>query len=219
MNINTLLINLSNKLGDPIGSPIANGVIFSSQLRKEYLQRAYAGLIRILDKVAFKTNPSFTQRTKVEDRNTEVFNGLKICKIEGLIKVEEVIFTITPENVIKGSLADVKDWGSIISGINSFVQPTASNPFYCVFGNEIHFRPQFQFQKLTVTYLAEPIIDFSKNDIDVTTDYEDLLLCLACIEGMIDTNNPNKAKMYQELVMWHLNIISQFAQYTESKEQ
>lgn len=218
METTKIQLKLAQKLGDPVTIHTENGVIYSAELRRQYLQRAYANLIQLIDNITLLKKPSFLQRTKLFYKECSDEN----IYIPEITEVKEIIFH-TKKGYIKGNFIKPEDWVSVETSINNLYKPTFENMYWTYIDTEIRFQPHKSFAEdndvigMYITAIVEPIINFELKYFNLSSDYEDLLLDLACIEGVSDIGDVTKLQLYRGNVTWKLNIIQNKQVYEDNK--
>lgn len=221
METTKIQIQLAQKLGDPVIDSNTDGVIYSAELRRNYLQRAYASLIRIIDRISLQKVPTFVDRIRnvyldIEDNKVkgEPENGS--LRLTGITEIKSIILQ-SESKFYKTTYIKPEDWAGVWSKLNNLYDPKIDNPYWSIIGDTLKFEPT-NYTKILITCIQEPTIDFSKSTFGLTTDYEDLFLNLACIEGFLDNGDKDKIQLYREHVNWNLTILSNRAIYEDRKE-
>lgn len=216
MTIQYYIDALKYKIGDP--TETSANVIFSPELKADYVIRAYYKLIRTLTLVMRGKRPFFSKLYKEMELGTIVNNRISLTRDQDFIIVEifELLIDKVKATYVEADLfynhKDKKIVGS----------PTKESPYYTIIGNEIKILPEDQLNnkgvKAIVSYNVKADGLDNNSNLDVPTEYEDLLLTFAAMEAMEDIGLTNKVQLYQSELNFHLQLIAGYTNLKEQKE-
>lgn len=232
MTLGELDLDLSIKLGDPVNNN-DDGKMFLKSYRIKYIERAYARLKRILPKLMLKESPLFTRiptYEKIEFKSDETTQkkGTYIVTTKPIIDIYE-LYAIINNVSYPASAIKFENYISIKNGKNSMYNPNFETKeiYYLIVNEKIHLLPQEDnaYQGIEILYASDldHITDtdtetLMSKEINIPTEYIDLLLMIAANEGMQDIARQDKVQLYTSDIIGQLNILTQYAGYQKQKD-
>lgn len=231
MKLGELSKILALKLGDPVIEPDSDGAIFSSEMRKRYIERAYSKTVRMLKLVMKKYAPEFAKSLKVhkqvlkDDEKTGEEIEIKID--ENLISVEEVkevYVTLKNGNGYFASYISPSKYLSVKYHNNATYVPNLEKGdiYYTVISGKIYLLPiseNKEYKQIEVV-LSTNTFKYGNNDdeLPLDTNYIDILITAAAIEGMEDLGRADKHQLYTATLAGQIQIIDGYVKFLEAKE-
>lgn len=236
MKLGEISKSLALKLGDPVTSPASDGVIFTAENRKRYIERAYSRLVRTLRSVMRKYAPEFAKSTlhlrfNIEDelsKNGEEIEVTYNGEVVILDNIKELYVGIGEESgdaaIVKADYIIPENYLSVKYGRNSLYIPSTEQVYYTIINNRIKLLPVLYSSSLKYLWIDSVISGnfFSYKDDNqellLSKDYIDMLITLAAMEGMEDLGRQDKYNLYATTFTSNVNILSGFTQLLETKE-
>ncbi|HUV84396.1 MAG TPA: hypothetical protein VMV86_01740 [Methanosarcinales archaeon] len=231
MKISDINYELSIRLGDPVLQPDSAGYVFSSEERFKYITRAYSKLSRMLKILMRDYQPEFNKRRKITipDLPDAFTNTLEISSS---IKVEEVFVTYkigsAAPKTAPVAYMEASKYLSNKYGVNDVKGTSfADAKFkYTVMVNDnktnLIFLPEATKTNVytKVEYLEVPNFEIVnwEDEIPITSDYIDLLIDLAAIQGMQDIARADKAQLIERSIDKDWQILGQYGTYMKQTE-
>lgn len=244
MKVSDIGYELSIRLGDPVGqdTPTASGEVFSSEEKLKYISRAFNKLTRMLKILMRDYQPSFsrTQRIDyfafpagyntvtlwVEDPNQAYVTEIDELYIHYSLKGSTTVLVkpavyMEPDRYLSNKY-DVNDTKTTSFADGKFK--------YTVFSNVLLGKPVlYMLPTIASTndnlYIKAEILykpDYPKiiwdSEIPVTSQYADLLIDLATIQGMQDIARADKAQLIERSIAQDWQILGQYGTYMKQTE-
>jgi len=218
--------DLAYKLQDPVSSGSGNGVRLSAAERFRYIIRAYRRLLRMV----MVLYPNLTQKIFhdffTEATGTTSASG-QITSLTNWSEVFEVfVKEPTDESYVRANFVSPEDYLKVKQEENAFYVPSLNNDLYYWTrrSNDIYILPT-----VTLSYVMTYRPDTAKiiedagqsgaSDLDIATEYQDLLLSLACAEAYLDTNQTDAVSAYKKDVAEQLALIVNMSRDKETKDE
>jgi len=117
----------------------------------------------------------------------------------------------------KASKITVEEYLTSKYNKNSSITPSSSNVVYIQIADKIKLLPEGTYD---YHIIARSSVDTFKDitEINIPTQYVDLLLTLAALEGMQDLAAQDKVAIYQGELNYHLQTLAGYAQILEQRE-
>ncbi len=218
--------DLAYKLQDPVTSGSSNGVRISAAERFRYIIRAYRRLLRMV----MVLYPNLIQKI-FHDFYTEASGTTSSTgRITTLINWSEVfeVFVKEPtdEDYVRANFVSPEDYLKVKQEENAFYVPSLNDNlyFWTRRSDDIYLLPTVILSWI-MTYrpdTAKIIEDAGQGgatDIDIATEYQDLLLSLACAEAYLDINQVDAVKAYKQDVVEQLSLMANMSKEKEIKDE
>lgn len=224
---------LAIRLGDPVENPTSAGNVFSSDQKLKYISRAYSKLTRLLKILMRDYQPAFNKTRMIEEfpfrsaiqdsidvqdaqEIEEVFihyrvkgtTDTKIAVTSYMEPTKYLSYKYDINNLKETSFADGKFKHTVMSNLTTgarlimLPKPTTDN-FYVK--AEIIYRPDL----IDITW---------DSSLPITSQYVDLLIDLAAIQGMQDIARSDKAQLIERSIQADWQILGQYGTYMKQTE-
>lgn len=222
--LNQLSKDLAYKLQDPVSTGTANGARLSADERLRYILRAYRRLLRIVDMLY----PSLIQKlfTDYFVSGTGTTNSSGKILSPGYAEIFDVYCKEPSDEIYyKATFISPEKFYDIETGQNKFYEPDLNTDRYYWTRNstDIFILPAVTLD-YKIVYRADVAADVESggyngaSDIDMPTEYLDLLLSLACSEAYMDIGQFNLVQGYKADVNEQLAILTTNNQMKEKKD-
>jgi len=236
-------LDLAYKLQDPVtGATVAiaaatDGIRITADERERYIIRGYRRLLRMVTLLYPKLishiyHKFYKTITKTTRSNGTWELGNASTDAVGYVEIFEVLAKeTTQETYVRAQFVNTENWLSIKQSLNVFYTPSLNNRdyFWCIEsgdpddGNdsaELTMLPAVSYNIiLKVREDVATLIQDGSTDLDLTQEYVDLLLSLACMEAYLDIGQPDMAKAYQADVVGQLQLLTTKTQSMEQKDE
>lgn len=219
-------IDLAYKLQDPVVSGLSNGVRLSAGERFRYIIRAYRRLLRAITILY----PDLIQKIYHDFYKPATGTTNSIGQITTLTDWSEVfeVFVKEPtdENYTKAYFISPEDFAKVEYGINTFYRGDLNtNKYYWTRRSDnIHIVPMVSLDyKVIYRPDTAAIIEGTGQggaiDLDIATEYLDLLLSFASAEAYLDIGQGNVAGAYKQDVNEQLSLLAGLTNKMEKKDE
>jgi len=235
MKISDIDYELSVRLGDPVSQIGGDGAVFSGIERLKYITRAYSKLTRMSRILMRDYQPEFNKMREVSTNNID--KGESEVKLRSLIKLDEVFVNVT-----------YKDGGDSKTAIKpcSYMEPSKylSNKYDVNETKATSFSDlKFKYTLMAVNYskfitvMLLPLADADnyytsieavvvpdlypmswESEVPLTSEYSDILINLAAIQGMQDIARADKAQLIERDIDKDWQILGQYGSYMKQTE-
>lgn len=235
MKLRDLDTELSNKIGDPVTNN-DDGNIFTQAHRIILLKNAYLRLTRTLNSLMRNYAPQFA-KTKVykkvlltgesrKGKEIEIVEkkGNKEIKVT-FEKISELYVKIAgKDKVIPAQEIKSFQYLTVKYGNNDIYVPSIEQDriYYTVLNGKIYLLPESEeeiYDYIEIVYKSTQVLfEDLEDEVEIASEYKDLLLELAANEAMMDIGRQDKYQLYTSDINNQYQILSQYAQLIEAKE-
>jgi len=224
--LNSVSKDLAYKLQDPVASGLTSGQRLSAAERLRYIIRGYRRLQRMVTMLYPSLIQRLFQNYYTSSTGTSDANG-----VVGTLTYPAEFLSVyckqpTDEDMNRALFIAPLDYLDVKTGQNSFYQPNLNtNQYYWTRRND-------DVQLLPPTTLAWEILwrvdtaaaveatgQGGANDLDVPTEYLDLLLSIACAEAYLDIGQVDAAAAYKQDVGEQLSLLAGLTKKKEQKDE
>ncbi len=226
--LDQLSIDLAYKLQDPVSSGTGDGTRLSAAERFRYLIRAYRRFLRVI----MGLYPDLMQKI-YHDFYAE-YSGTST--VAGVISLPDgtdwsEVYSVfcketTDEDYVRASFVSPEDYLKVKHEENPFYSGDLNTDkyFWTRRSDDVYLLPAVQLA-YTLTYRpdkAKQIEDDGQGgdyDFDVSTEYLDLVLSLACAEAYLDINQVDAVNAYNQDVATQLSLLANFSNKMDLKDE
>ena len=221
--------DLSFKIFDPVSTGDSDGKLFSAELRLGYINRAFGTLIRTLETIHPKLSKVFKNYYQIvpidfAEGYYELPHNYDVFDIYYHDTDSE--WETTPQQ--RASYIEPVNYKSTEAGLNDFREATEISRYWTIIDNKIRILPDpstieyFNVQMVARNYFPE--FTYSNDadtipDIDIPTDYMDILITMAAIEAMSDKGETTKYQLYTNALSGKLQLLAESKKYESIKEE
>lgn len=219
-------IDLAYKLQDPVTSGSSNGIRLSADERFRYIIRAYRRLLRMV----MVLYPGLMQKIYhdfyAEASGTSNASGV-ITSLTNWSEVFEVfVKEPTDEDYIRANFVSPEDYLKVKNEENPFYTPNLNTDMYYWTrrSDDIYLLPAVQLN-YQLTYRPDKAAAIENAgqggavDLDMATEYLDLLLSLACAEAYLDIGQGDLAGAYKQDVNEQLALLASVSNRMDLKDE
>ena len=234
MKVSDINYELSIRLGDPIplSTPAKDGSVFTNGERFKYITRAYSKLSRMLKILMRDYQPEFNKRRKITQTDTTLVDVGDVIKIPSSVKIDEVFVTYKiGKDLPKTAPAAYMEPSRYLSNKYEVNEVKGTSFKEGKFKYTIMVENSFTYMLLLpeittanvytkVEYLEIPNFEITNwdSEVPITSDYIDLLIDLATIQGMQDIARADKAQLIERSIDKDWQILGQYGTYMKQTE-
>ena len=209
--LSNLNVELSYKIFDPVSSSTTNGQIFSSSLRTSYLSRAYNKLARVLEQIYQDVSHIFPAYYITIDLSSY---------IDGQTEIPDYydILNIYYRSNAKSSLKRMRyipptTYYNVKAGIDSFYTPSIAERYWTIIEGKLKVLPNetslYNTVEGVVKNKVRTLVLDGSSDIDISSNYFDLLLTLAAMEASADNAEWQAYNVYRQTFLDDVRLMAQ----------
>lgn len=224
--LNQVSIDLAYKLQDPVSSGTGDGIRLSADERFRYIIRAYRRLLRMI----MVLYPDLMQKVYhdfYEEASGTTNASGQITSLTSWSEVFEV-FTKQPtdEDYVRANFISPENFLKVKREENAFYTASLNTNqyFWTRRSNDIYLLPAVQLN-YELTYRPDRAAEIETAgqggavDLDVATEYLDLLLALTCAEAYLDIGQFNISGAYKQDAQEQLSLLVGLTQKKEAKDE
>lgn len=223
--LNQVSIDLAYKLQDPVSSGTGDGIRLSADERFRYIIRAYRRLLRMI----MVLYPDLLQKI-FHDFYTEASGTSDVSGVVTLTNWSEVFeaFVKEPndEDYVRANFISPEDYLKVSEEENPFYAGNLNTDqyYWTRRSDDIYLLPAVQLSyKLTYRPDTAKIIEDAgqggASDLDISTEYLDLLLSLTCAEAYLDIGQADLASAYKGDVNEQLALLANISNKMDVKDE
>lgn len=224
--LNTVSKDLAYKLQDPVALGTSNGIRLSAAERFRYILRSYRRLLRVVTLLYPHLIQRLYQNYYTSTTGTSDING-----VVSTLTYPAEIFSVyckqpTDELYIKATYITPETYLDVKTGQNSFYSPDINtNQYYWTRrDNDIQLLPPLQLAwdilwRQDVASAMETSGQGGAYDLDVPTEFHDLLLSFACAEAYQDIGQWDAMNSYRQDAEGQLALLAGLTQKKEQKDE
>lgn len=247
MKISDFDKELSYKIGDP-RQDNGDGGIFPWEKRRNYIQRAYGRLVRILKSIMREHAPSFAKSRKyltltLKTDSEKNGNNITISSEDityPLESIDELYITVNKtsnfhqvdskaeikgeEKAYQGKAVKIESsrYLSVKNG-ETDLYDAETKYFYCVLSGKIMLLPELSgkdlyYKEIEIVFAEELMSINVDSEVFIPKEYEDLLMVLAANEAMQDLGRTDKVNLYNSDIAGQIAILKSYADFKEAKK-
>lgn len=220
-------IDLAYKLQDPVSTGSSNGIRLSAGERFRYIIRAYRRLLRM----TMVLYPDLMQKMfhdfYAEKTGTSNTSGVISLSSTNWSEIFEV-FCKEPadEDYVRANFISPEDYLKVKLEENAFFTPSLNTDqyFWTRRSSDVHLLPTVQLS-YQLTYRPDKAKDVEDGgqggvtDIDISTEYLDMLLSLASAEAYMDIGQLDLVNAYNQDAAGQLGLLANVSNKTEIKDE
>lgn len=218
--------DLAYKLQDPVSSGTANGTRISAAERFRYILRGYRRLVRVVTLLyPNQINQIFTNYFLWTGGTTNGSGEWPIGANQSYIR-EVLAKEPAQEDYVRTTYVEPQDFLSIKNGINTFYVPDLNTRqyYWTVHQDTIELSPpttyNIQFTcNSDYSWLVEVGGQGGSFDLDISTEYQDIILAAAATEAYLDIGQPDMANAYMNDFTAQIQILATKMQKVEQKNE
>lgn len=217
--------DLAYKLQDPVSAGTANGVRLSADERLQYILRAYRRLLRSVTLLY----PELIQTlfNKFYEYATGTSSSIGEITPSNSSEVFEVqIKRSVDNNYQRARFINQEEYIDIANGLNKFFVPDLDNQiyFWTMLDQKIKILPSttYQYQIMIRRDTAALLASGGYNgsyDLDIPTEFIDIILSAACAEAYLDVGESNLVQAYRQDVNEQLTVLAIKKEKKEKKDE
>jgi hypothetical protein len=224
--LNQVSIDLAYKLQDPVSSGTGDGTRLSADERFRYIIRAYRRLLRmvmglypdLMQKIFHDFYASFSGTSGTDGRITTLTDWSEVFEV--------FCKETTDEDYVRASFVSPEDYLKVKHEENPFYAGDLNTDkyFWTRRSDDIYLLPavQLSFELSYRPDKAKIIEDEGQGgafDLDMATEYLDLLLSLACAEAYLDINQVDSVNAYNQDVASQLSLLAGLSNKMDIKDE
>lgn len=224
--LNQVSIDLAYKLQDPVSSGTSNGVRLSADERFRYIIRAYRRLLRMV----MVLYPDLMQKIYHSFYSTATGTSDSSGIVTSLTDWSEIFEVYckepTDEDYVRANFVSPEDYLKIKHEENPFYVASLNTDtyFWTRMGDDMYILPtaQLSYELSYRVDIAKTIEDAGQDgvvDLDIATEYLDLLLSLACSEAYLDIGQGDLATAYANDVNGQLSLLINVSNKMDMKDE
>jgi len=221
-NLISLSKDLAYKLQDPVASGTTNGERWTADGRLGYLRRAYRRLYRVLQQLYPELmHTVFKSFYKVATVTTSAVGQYTASAYDEVFE----IFVKFPsdEEWNRATYISPEDYISTYTGYSDFYNPdyNTSTFYWTIMNDTIYILPGMEYEMFH-SYrddVASTLSYTGDNDIDVPSEYWDIILSLAAQEAYMDVGDVNMVNIYKSDVDVQINFLNISKQQKEEDDE
>ncbi len=226
--LNQVSIDLAYKLQDPVSSGTGDGIRLSATERFRYIIRAYRRLLRMVMILYPDLMQKIFHDFYLESSGTSTVAG--VIALGDSVNFSEVheVFCKEPtdEDYVRSNFVSPEDYLKVKREENPFYTPNLNTDqyYWTRRSDDIYLLPTVQLS-YELTYRpdkAQDIEDAGQGgavDLDISTEYLDLLLSLACAEAYLDINQGDAVNAYRQDVAEQLQLLAGLSNKMDVKDE
>lgn len=219
-------IDLAYKLQDPVSTGSSNGIRLSADERFRYIIRAYRRLLRmvmvlypdLMQKIYHDFYANSSGTTSTDGRITTLTDWSEVFEV--------FVKEPTDEDYVRANFISPEDYLKVKNEENPFYTPDLNVDlyFWTRRSNDIYILPAVQLN-YQLTYrpdkaaAIESLGQGGAQDLDMATEYLDLLLALACAEAYVDIGQYDLAGAYKQDVNEQLALLANLSNKMDMKDE
>jgi hypothetical protein len=215
--LDKLNIDLSYKVFDPVDNPESDGEIYSAYLRKSYLERAYNKLLRTLNIVYHNIEELISDYYQV----VEITDTSSII-LDSNLDYKALYYTATElANYSRATSITPAQYLDHLAGVDSFATPSYIQRYWTIINNELKLLPEDKTMYKTILFLVQKVSlgITSGEDIEIPSQFYDLILTLSAIEAMQDAGEFAIAREYQSQFINDITLIGKQSDFMKKREE
>ena len=218
--------DLAYKLQDPVALGTANGARISAAERFRYILRGYRRLVRVVATLYPQLiNRIFAKYYTVLPVNTNSA-GLYTLNVDAIEVYETLAKEPAQETYVRATYIEPQDWVSIIGEVNNFYVPDLNTRTYywTMLQDYVNVAPPTTYNLRISVRLDYPAKMESSGqggiyDLDLYTEYLDLVLAAAAAEAYLDIGQPDLANANMNDFTSQLQLLAARMQKMEVKNE
>lgn len=241
MLVSDIGLELAIRLGDPVTNPNDDGGVFTEQEKLKYISRAYSKLTRLLKILMRDYQPNFNKTRRMDyfyfpakmstltlwDDEHEVYvTEVEELYIHYTLKGDSTVH-IAPASYMEPSRYLSNKYDANDTKSTSFIEGKFK---YTVMSNVILGKPVLYmlpipseadghyYQRAEVLYKPDVVKVDWNTYLPITSQYTDLLIDLAAIQGMQDIARADKAQLIERSIAQDWQILGQYGTYMKQTE-
>jgi len=223
--LNQVSKDLAYKLQDPVSAGTGNGVRLSAAERLRYIIRSYRRLLRMVAVLYPNLSQKIFQDFFQELSGTSTGGGVVSPAINWSEIHEAFVREPGDEDYVRANFISPEDYLKVKHEENPFYAGNLNTDmfYWTRRSNDIYFLPAVTLQ-YELTYRSDKAQDIEDGgqggavDLDISTEYLDLLLSLACVEAYIDIGQGDVAGAYKQDVNEQLQLLAGFSNKMEQTD-
>ena len=223
--LNQVSKDLAYKLQDPVSAGTGNGVRLSAAERLRYIIRSYRRLLRMVGVLYPNLTQKIFQDFYKELSGTSDSGGIISPAINWSEAYEAFVREPGDEDYVRANFISPEDYLKVKHEENPFYAGNLNTDLYYLTrrSDDIYLLPTVSLE-YQLTYrpdTAQDIEDAGQGgavDLDIATEYLDLLLSLACAEAYIDIGQGDVAGAYKQDVNEQLQLLAGLSNKMEQKD-